>query len=84
MNKSKIVRRVAEWMALTKRRAEGAVEVVLEAIAEALANDDAVRIAGFGASTTKKGAARTGRNRRTGESAAIPASRCLRSGRGSS
>ena len=75
VNKSKIVERVAERMGLTRRRAEGAVEVVLEVIAEALAKDEAVRIAGFGAFTTKERAARTGRNPRTGEAVAIPASK---------
>ena len=75
VNKSKIVGRVADRMGLTRSVAEGAVDSVLEAIAEALAKEEAVRIAGFGTFTTKSRSARTGRNPRTGESVAIPASK---------
>ena len=51
MNKSKIIGRVAERMELHRSGAEGAAEVALEAITEALANDEAARTAGFGAFT---------------------------------
>ena len=43
MNKSDIVGRVADRMRLSKSAAEGAVDTVLEAIAEALAKEEAVR-----------------------------------------
>ena len=41
---------------------------------EALAKNEAVRIAGFGTFATKNRPARTGRNPRTGEVVSIPAS----------
>ena len=75
MNKSDIVGRVADRMRLSKSAAEGAVDTVLEAIAEALAKEEAVRIAGFGTFATRSRSARTGRNPRTGERVAIPASK---------
>ena len=75
VNKSTIVGRVADTMGLTKSVAEGAVDTVLDAIAEALAKEEAVGIAGFGTFTTKSRAARTGRNPRTGESVPIAASK---------
>ena len=75
MNKSTIVERLADRMGLTKSVAEGAVDTVLDAIAEALGKDEAVGIAGFGTFTTKSRAARTGRNPRTGESVPIAASK---------
>ena len=75
MNKSEIVGRVAWRMGLSKARAEHAVDTVLAAIGEALAKDDEVRIAGFGRFATRSRAARTGRNPRSGERVAIPASR---------
>ena len=53
----------------------GTVDVVLEAIGEALAKEETVRIAGFGTFAAKSRAARTGRNPRTGESVPIPASK---------
>ena len=68
MNKSDIVGRMADRMGLSKSAAEGAVDTVLEAIAEALAKEEAVRIAGFGTFATRGRSARTGRNPRTGES----------------
>ena len=75
MNKAAIVARVAERMRLNKFTAEGAVDTVLEAIAESLAKEEDVRIAGFGTFRTRSRAAREGRNPATGESVQIPASK---------
>ena len=75
MNKAAIVARVAERMGLNKFTAEGAVDTVLEAIAESLAKEEDVRIAGFGTFRTRNRAARQGRNPATGESVRIPASK---------
>ena len=75
MNKAAIVARVTRRMGLNKVTAEGAVDTVLEAIAESLAREEDVRIAGFGTFRTRDRAARTGRNPATGESVQIPASK---------
>ena len=75
MNKSDIVGRVSDRMGLSKSAAEDAVDTVLEVIAEALAKEEAVRIAGFGTFATRRRSARTGRNFRTGERVAITASK---------
>ena len=75
MNKSDIVARVAGRMGLDKSAAEGAVDTVSEVIAEALAQEEAVRIAGFGTFSTKRGSARIGRNPRTGERVQAAASK---------
>ena len=75
MNKSAIVARVAERMGVNRSRAERAVDTVFEAIAEGLAKEEDVRIAGFGTFRTRSRAARIGRNPRSGESVAIPASK---------
>ena len=75
MNKSAIVARVAARMGLNKFTAGGAVDTVFEAIAEGLAKEEDVRIAGFGTFGTRSRAARMGRNPRTGESVPIPASK---------
>ena len=58
MNKAAIVARVARRMGLNKFAAEGAVDTVLEAIAESLAKEEDVRIAGFGTFRTRSRAAR--------------------------
>ena len=75
MKKSEMVGRVAGRMGLTKSAADGAVDAVFEVIVEALAKEEAVRIAGFGTFATRSRSARTGRNPRTGESVSIPASK---------
>ena len=75
MNKAAIVARVARRMGLNKFAAEGAVDTVLEAIAEGLAKEEDVRIAGFGTFRTRSRTARQGRNPATGESVQIPATK---------
>ncbi len=75
MNKAAIVARVAARLGLSRIRAEIAMDTVLEAIAEGLAKEEDVRIAGFGTFRTKHRAARTGRNPATGTRVQIAASK---------
>ena len=75
MNKNDLVEAVAERTGLAKSDAARAVEAVLGAITETLKRGDAVALSGFGTFVAKDRPARTGRNPRTGESIAIPASR---------
>jgi DNA-binding protein HU-beta len=75
MNKYDLIDAVAESTGLAKSDAGRAVEAVLATITDALKKGDSVTISGFGAFQTKTRAARSGRNPRTGETIAIPASR---------
>ena len=75
MNKSEIGDRLANRLGLSKAVAKDAVDGVFEAIREALATGEEVRIAGFGRFATRSRAARTGRNPQTGEVLSIPASK---------
>ena len=75
MNKNELIEAVAERTGLAKSDAARAVEAVLGSVTDALRQGDAVSLAGFGAFVAKVRAARTGRNPRTGEAIAIPASR---------
>ncbi len=74
MNKSDIDGRVANRAGVGRSGAGDAVDAVLEAIGEALARGEDVRIVGFGTFGTRSRPARTGRNPRTGESLNIAAS----------
>ena len=74
MKKSDLSSHVASQASLSKAAADNVVNTVFSAIADALAKGEAVAIAGFGTFTTKSRAAREGRNPRTGETIAIPAS----------
>jgi len=75
MNKNDLIDAVAERTGLAKSDAARAVEALLGTITEALQRGETVAVSGFGSFVTKVRAARTGRNPRTGEPVAIPASR---------
>jgi DNA-binding protein HU-beta len=75
MNKNDLVDAVSERTGLARSDAGQAVDAVLAAVTEALRAGDAVTLSGFGSFVAKTRAARTGRNPRTGEPIAIPASR---------
>jgi DNA-binding protein HU-beta len=75
VNKNDLVDAVAERTGLAKSDAARAVEAVLGTVTETLQKGDQVALSGFGTFVAKSRAARTGRNPRTGESIAIPASR---------
>ena len=74
MNKTELIAAVAEKTGLSKKDSDAAVNAVLCDITDALKADEKVQLVGFGSFETKKRAARTGLNPRTGESVEIPAS----------
>ncbi|GEO82264.1 HU family DNA-binding protein [Pararhodospirillum oryzae] len=74
MNKNDLIAAVAERADLSKTDAARAVDGVFEAITAALKEDQEVRLVGFGTFLVAKRAASEGRNPRTGEIIAIPAS----------
>ena len=75
MNKAELVAAVAEKTALSKKDSEKAVNATFDAISAALEAGEKVSLVGFGAFDVKERAARMGRNPRTKEEVAIPASR---------
>ena len=74
MNKAELINAVAA-KGLTKKDAETAINAVFGAIEGALAKGDSVQLIGFGTIGVKERSAREGRNPRTGEVVAIPASK---------
>ena len=75
MNKAELIATVAEKTALSKKDSEKAVNAVLETITASLEAGEKVQLVGFGSFELKERAARVGRNPRTKEEIAIPASR---------
>lgn len=73
MNKGELVEKVAKNCGLSKSSADDAVNTVMGAIADALANGDKVTLVGFGTFAVAERAAREGRNPKTGEKMNIPA-----------
>lgn len=72
MTKADLASKVAE-SGMTKKDAAAAVDAVIVAIKDALAEGEKVSLIGFGTFSVKERKARTGRNPRTGEKLEIPA-----------
>jgi len=75
VNKNDLVTAVASSTGLSKADAAKAVDGVFDAITSALKGGDEVRLVGFGTFSVAARAASEGRNPRTGEKIAIPASK---------
>ncbi len=78
MNKSELIDQVAHNAELNKTTATRVVDVLLDVISERLRQGDTVTLSGFGTFTVSNRHARNGRNPRTGEMIAIPASKSPR------
>ncbi len=75
MNKRDLSYIVAYETGVSRKHAEAGVDVLFKAIAAALHDGAKVQIRGFGTFEVRERKARMGRNPRTGESVAIPATR---------
>ncbi len=75
MNKSELIEAVAQSADLPKASAARAVDAMVEAVTNALKENDTVSLVGFGTFTVRERAARSGRNPRTGETIKIAASK---------
>ena len=75
MNKAELASHVAAETLVTKATADRLVGAVFSAIADALAREEPVAIAGFGKFAVRGRAARQGRNPQTGQPVAIAASK---------
>lgn len=78
MNKQDLVAVVAEAADLPKAKASDVLDAVFEAIEKALKDQSEVRLVGFGTFSTSSRKAGKGRNPRTGEEIAIPATTTVR------
>ena len=75
MNKTELVKKVAEEAQLTQKQAAAALESVIGAIESAVAAGEKVTLPGFGTFEKRFREARTGRNPRTGEEIQIAAAK---------
>ena len=75
MNKNELISAVAEKSGLSKKDAAAALDSVIAAISEFLAQGEKIQLVGFGTFEVKERAARSGKNPRTGEAVEIPASK---------
>lgn len=73
MNKTELIKHIAEQAGLTQKQATSALQAFETAIIETLANGETVELKGFGTFSVKQRAERTGRNPKTGEPITIGA-----------
>ena len=78
MNKSELIDQLALSTELNKITATRVIDALLDVISDRLRQGDTVTLSGFGTFTVSNRAARNGRNPRTGEMIAIPASKSPR------
>lgn len=71
MTKSDLVEQLAKLKNLPKGRAEAVVNMVFEALEQALARDERIEVRGLGSFETRRYGAYKGRNPRTGDSVAV-------------
>jgi DNA-binding protein HU-beta len=72
MNKSQLVDALADRLG-DRKTAATAVDALLQIVVDTVRSGNSVSLAGFGVFESRARAARTGRNPRTGESVAVPA-----------
>ncbi|WP_379968333.1 HU family DNA-binding protein [Ectobacillus sp. sgz5001026] len=75
MNKTELVKKVAETTELSQKDATSAVNAVFEAVTKALASGEKVQLIGFGTFEVRERAERTGRNPQTGAEITIAATK---------
>jgi integration host factor subunit beta len=75
LTKADLVDKVVSLGELTRRDGEVVVDLLFDAVIEALRANDKVEIRGFGSFRTRQRNARTGRNPKTGASVSVPAKR---------
>jgi len=73
MNKTELVKKIAENANLSQAASKVALDAALDAIQGALKKGDSVQLVGFGTFSVQKRAARTGKNPMTGAAIKIPA-----------
>jgi len=77
MTKADLADKVYEKLSCTKDEAIDLVEITLEVLKEAIANEGHVKISGFGNFIVKRKSARKGRNPQTGEQITITSRKVL-------
>jgi len=70
MTKQDLINEVAKT-GITKKQAASAIDAMINAVKDALANGDKVNLVGFGSFSVKTRAEREGRNPRTGDKLTI-------------
>jgi DNA-binding protein HU-beta len=78
MTKAELIEKVAESAGVSKAEAEKTISAFFDLVVATAKKGDKVSWPGFGAFSTTRRQARTGRNPRTGETVQVPASTAMK------
>ncbi len=78
MTKAELIAAIATKADINKTSAERALNAVLDALQETLADEDKIILTGFGTLAVETRQERTGRNPRTGKALTIPAAKVVK------
>lgn len=73
MNKGELIDAVADKAGVTKKQADAVITATIDAIMDAVAQNEKVTLVGFGSFEPRERKAREGRNPKTNEKMVIPA-----------
>ena len=82
MNKAQLTDAVARDAGISKSQAQRVINSLIKHIQKALEKDEKVTLVGFGTFSTRKRAARSGRNPSTGKAITVPAKRIVKFSKG--
>jgi len=77
MNKSQLIKSVADKSELSQKQVSEALALIEETLVESLKAGDKVQLSGFGTFEVRERAERKGRNPKTGEVVSVPACKYL-------
>ena len=77
MNKSQLIKAVAEKSELSQKQVTEAIALIEETLVETLKAGEKVQLSGFGTFEVRERAERKGRNPKTGEVVTVPACKYL-------
>ncbi|MEK7019598.1 HU family DNA-binding protein [Bacillus sp. FSL R9-9410] len=72
MNKTELIKQVAERASLSQKDASASLQAVVDQITQSLQKGESVQLIGFGTFEVRERSARTGRNPQTGEEMHVP------------
>lgn len=78
MTKAELIAAIATKADINKNSADRALNAVLDALQETLADEDKITLTGFGTLAVETRQERTGRNPRTGKALTIPAAKVVK------
>ncbi len=78
MTKQELIKLIAEKMGITHKESSDAVNLIIEAMTDALSRGESIKIKGFGVFNVKEMGEKIARNPKTGEKVKVPPRKVVR------